>query len=424
MRFTALLLLLVPLCALADTAAPEAASGFHTRPAVYSRHSMVSTANPYASQAARDILRRGGSAIDAAIAAQLVLGLTEPQSSGIGGGAFMLYFDGRKLTSFDGRETAPATAEANCFCKTMASRWILPRCGGWPLGWRTRRGGHAETGASARWQALWASLFQPAIALARNGFAVSPRLHALLGTERFLQQDPQARAYFYQADGSPLPVGSLLKNPDYATTLELLANKARQRFIREKSAGRLSMPSTITRLTPAACWRQTWRPTRPSSANRCAAPIAAGRCAAWMHSGGGPYCRCWAYCSASRCPPCRPPAATPSTCLPKQTSWPLPTATATWLTRLCHRPQSGPDRRDYLQQRSRLIDPARSMGRATAGNPPASLSRYGRDNAPEWPSTSHFNIVDRAGRVVSMTSSIEDQFGSRLLVKGFCSTTS
>jgi gamma-glutamyltranspeptidase/glutathione hydrolase len=165
---------------------------------------MVSTANPYASQAARDILRRGGSAIDAAIAAQLVLGLTEPQSSGIGGGAFMLYFDGRKLTSFDGRETAPATAEANLFLQNNGQPMDFYRAvvGGRSVGvpgvvamlkLAHQRGGKLS----------WASLFQPAIALARNGFAVSPRLHALLGTERFLQQDPQARAYFYQADGSP-----------------------------------------------------------------------------------------------------------------------------------------------------------------------------------------------------------------------------
>jgi gamma-glutamyltranspeptidase/glutathione hydrolase len=102
---------------------------------------MVSTANPYASQAARDILRRGGSAIDAAIAAQLVLGLTEPQSSGIGGGAFMLYFDGRKLTSFDGRETAPATADAKLFLQNngqpmdfTALWWVAARLA-YPAWW-------------------------------------------------------------------------------------------------------------------------------------------------------------------------------------------------------------------------------------------------------------------------------------------------
>lgn len=424
MRFTALLLLLVPLCALADTAAPEAASGFHTRPAVYSRHSMVSTANPYASQAARDILRRGGSAIDAAIAAQLVLGLTEPQSSGIGGGAFMLYFDGRKLTSFDGRETAPATADAKLFLQNNGQPMDFYRAvvGGRSVGvpgvvamlkLAHQRGGKLS----------WASLFQPAITLARNGFAVSPRLHALLGAERFLQQDSQARAYFYQADGSPLPVGYLLKNPAYATTLELLAKQGPAAFYQGE----------IGRAIVEAVNHHPVNPGRMLAADMAAYQAIERKPLC------GPY-RSWQVCGM----------AAPSSggvavlqMLGILQRFPLtqmsPTGSNTIhlfaeANKLAfadrNRYLADPDfvtvpsaaliSRDYLQQRSRLIDPTHSMGRATAGEPAGfKRSDYGRDNAPEWPSTSHLNIVDRAGRVVSMTSSIEDQFGSRLLVKGF-----
>ena len=424
MRFTALLLLLVPLCALADTAAPEAASGFQTRPAVYSRHSMVSTANPYASAAARDILRRGGTAIDAAIAAQLVLGLTEPQSSGIGGGAFMLYFDGRKLTSFDGRETAPATAEANLFLQKNGQPMDFYRAvvGGRSVGvpgvvamlkLAHQRGGKLS----------WASPFQPAITLARNGFAMSPRLHALLESERFLQQDSQARAYFYQADGSPRPVGSLLKNAEYAATLELLAKQGPAAFY-QGEIGRAIVDAV------------NHHPVNPG--RMLAADLAAYQ-AIERKPLCGPY-RSWQVCGMDA--PSSGGVAVLQM-LGMLQRFPLSSMSPTGSNTIhlfaeanklafadrnryladpgfVSVPSQALIATDYLQQRSQLINPARSMGRATAGEPSGiRLSRYGRDNAPEFPCTSHLNIVDGAGRVVSMTSSIEDQFGSRLMVKGF-----
>ncbi|WP_287880303.1 gamma-glutamyltransferase [Aquitalea sp.] len=424
MRFTALLLLLLPLCTLADTAAPEAASGFQTRPAVYSRHSMVSTANPYASQAARDTLRRGGSAIDAAIAAQLVLGLTEPQSSGIGGGAFMLYFDGRKLTSFDGRETAPVTADSRLFLQADGKAMDFYRAvvGGRSVGvpgvvamlkLAHQRGGKLP----------WASLFQPAIQLARTGFAISPRLHTLLGTERFLQQDPQARAYFYQADGSPLPVGSILKNPDYATTLEQLAQRGPAAFYQGE----------IGQAIVDAINRHQENPGHMRASDLAAYQAIERKPLC------GPYRR-WQVCGMDA-PSSGGVAVLQMLGLLQR--FPLSTMSPTGSNTIHlfaeanklafadrNRYLADPDfvavpsqalvSRDYLQQRSRLIAPDRSMGRATAGEPSGiRLSLYGRDSAPELPSTSHLNIVDRAGRVVSMTSSIEDQFGSRLMVKGF-----
>ncbi|WP_159880152.1 gamma-glutamyltransferase [Aquitalea denitrificans] len=424
MRFTALLLLLLPLCTLADTAAPEAASGFQTRPAVYSRHSMVSTANPYASQAARDTLRRGGSAIDAAIATQLVLGLTEPQSSGIGGGAFMLYFDGRKLTSFDGRETAPVTADSRLFLQADGKAMDFYRAvvGGRSVGvpgvvamlkLAHQRGGKLP----------WASLFQPAIQLARTGFAISPRLHTLLGTERFLQQDPQARAYFYQADGSPLPVGSILKNPDYASTLEQLAQRGPAAFYQGE----------IGQAIVDAINRHQENPGHMRASDLAAYQAIERKPLC------GPYRR-WQVCGMDA-PSSGGVAVLQMLGLLQR--FPLSTMSPTGSNTIHlfaeanklafadrNRYLADPDfvavpsqalvSRDYLQQRSRLITPDRSMGRATAGEPSGiRLSLYGRDSAPELPSTSHLNIVDRAGRVVSMTSSIEDQFGSRLMVKGF-----
>jgi len=424
MRIAACLLLMFSWPTLADTAAPEAASGFRQRPAVYSRHSMVSTANPYASQAARDMLRRGGSAIDAAIAAQLVLGLTEPQSSGIGGGAFMLYFDGRKLTSFDGRETAPATADGRLFLQADGKSMDFYRAvvGGRSVGVpgvvAMLKLAHQQGG-----KLPWASLFQPAIRLARDGFAVSPRLHALLTQERFLQQDPTARSYFYQADGTPRAVGSILHNPDYAATLELLARRGPAGFYQGEIAS-------------AILEAVNHHPINPGH-------MLASDLAAYQAIERSPLCgpyRNWQVCGMDA-PSSGGVAVLQMLGLLQR--FPLagmsPTASSTihlfaeagklaFADRSRYLadpgfvavPSAALIKRDYLQQRSRLIDPTHSMGSARAGEPTGfKLSAYGRDSAPELPSTSHLNIVDRAGRVVSMTSSIEDQFGSRLLVKGF-----
>jgi gamma-glutamyltranspeptidase/glutathione hydrolase len=424
MRLVGLLLLLFTMQVLADTAAPEAASGLRNRPAVYSRHSMVSTANPYASQAARDTLRRGGSAIDAAITAQLVLGLTEPQSSGIGGGAFMLYFDGHKLTSFDGRETAPASADGRLFLQADGNSMDFYRAvvGGRSVGVpgvvAMLKLAHQHGG-----KLPWASLFQPAIQLARSGFAISPRLHTLLANERFLQQDPTARDYFYQGDGTPRPVGSILKNPDYAATLEQLAQRGPAGFYQGEIAN--AIIAAVNR-----------HPVNPG--HMLASDLTAYQ-AIERKPLCGPY-RSWQVCGMDA-PSSggvavlqmlgllqRFPMASMSSTASKTIHLFAEAGKLAFADRSRYLadpgfvpvPSAALINHDYLQQRSQLIDPAHSMGSATAGEPAGfKLSAYGRDNAPELPSTSHLNIVDRAGRVVSMTSSIEDQFGSRLLVKGF-----
>ena len=206
---------------------PEAASGYTEKPGWATKRFAVAAANPLATDAGYQILKTGGSAVDAAVAVQMVLGLVEPQSSGIGGGAFLLHQDGKpngKMEAFDGRETAPAAATESLFMgadgKPMAfsDAVVGGRSVGVPGTVRMLEMAHKQHG-----KLPWATLFQPAIALAEGGFKVSPRLNTLVTGEKNLKNDPVAATYFYDATGTAWPVGHVLKNPAYADVLRGIA---------------------------------------------------------------------------------------------------------------------------------------------------------------------------------------------------------
>ncbi len=208
---------------------PEVASGYADKPGWSSKKFAVAAANPLATDAGYQILKAGGSAVDAAIAVQMVLGLVEPQSSGIGGGAFMLHHEGKangKMQAFDGRETAPMAATETLFIgkdgKPMpfTDAVIGGRSVGVPGTARMLELAHQQHG-----KLPWATLFQPAIALATDGFKVSPRLNTLLKNEKNLKADPVAAAYFYDAKGDAWPVGHVLKNPAYALVMQRIATQ-------------------------------------------------------------------------------------------------------------------------------------------------------------------------------------------------------
>ncbi len=209
-------------------AAPEAASRFVERAPVFATRFLAVTANPHATRAAASILEAGGNAVDAAIAAQMVLGLVEPQSSGIGGGAFLLLFDARsgRVRAFDGRETAPARAQGDLFLRPDGTPMdffeaaVGGRSVGVPGVVRMLERVHQAHGRLA-----WHRLFEPAITLARNGFEVSERLHALLDADRWLRMQPAAAAYFYDAEGHAWPPGHLLRNEALADTLAQVAHR-------------------------------------------------------------------------------------------------------------------------------------------------------------------------------------------------------
>ena len=228
-------LLLAASAAFAQPAAPELPSGLTAKQAVSARRDMIATANPLATEAGYQILRKGGSAANAAVAAQLVLNLVEPQSSGIGGGAFIVHHQGStgKLAAYDGRETAPAAATPERFLDRDGAplKFIDAVVGGKSVGvpgtLRVLELVHRKHG-----KLRWAALFAPAIELAERGFPVSARLHGALAAERVLARDPVARTYFYQADGKPHPVGHLLKNPVFAATLKRIATAGPDAFYR------------------------------------------------------------------------------------------------------------------------------------------------------------------------------------------------
>jgi gamma-glutamyltranspeptidase/glutathione hydrolase len=193
---------------------PEGSSGYTEKPGWATTKFAVAAANPLATDAGYQILKAGGSAVDAAIAVQMVLTLAEPQSSGIGGGAFLLHFNGKDVEAFDGRETAPMAATEKLFLKADGKPMAFyegvvgGRSVGTPGTVRMLEMAHKQHG-----KLPWSTLFQPAIALAEGGFKVSARLNTLLKSEQHLKKDPVAAAYFYKADGTPHDVGHVLKNP-------------------------------------------------------------------------------------------------------------------------------------------------------------------------------------------------------------------
>jgi gamma-glutamyltranspeptidase/glutathione hydrolase len=211
----------------ADTLAqPEMASALSEKQGWATHTYAVAAANPLATLAGREILQAGGSAVDAAIAVQMVLTLVEPQSSGIGGGAFLLHFDGKKTEAFDGRETAPASATPTLFLaadgKPLAftSAVVGGRSVGVPGALRMLFLAHQQHG-----KLPWKALFAPAIRLATSGFAISPRMATLLAAEEALKTDPDALAYFFDAQGKAWPEGHLLRNPELAAVLQAIADQ-------------------------------------------------------------------------------------------------------------------------------------------------------------------------------------------------------
>ena len=387
---------------------------------------MVAAANPLAAEAGREMLRRGGGAIDAAIATQMVLNLVEPQSSGIGGGAFLLYSSARDhhIESYDGRETAPAAARPDRFLGAdgapiaFMDAMIGGRSVGVPGTLRMLALAHRRHG-----RLPWARLFEPAIRLAEAGFAISPRLHDMLGKEKNLGRFEPARTYFYEADGSAKPAGAQLRNPAFAATLRAIAEHGPDAFY----------TGAIAQDVVGAVARAPMSP----------GDISLEDLAGYQAKERPPVCgqyRRYRICGMG------PPSSGGSTvleilgALERFDLRRLQPMSAQSLhlfaeaARLAYAdrdryladsdfqsvPLAGLLERRYLASRSRLIDPRQDRGRAEPGVPPAShASLWGDGESLDLPSTSHFSIVDATGDAVAMTTTIEHEFGSRLMVDGF-----
>ncbi|TFW35312.1 gamma-glutamyltransferase [Pseudomonas putida] len=420
-------------------APPELASGYRSglQPVPASRH-MVAAANPLASEAGRAMLRAGGSAIDAAIAMQMVLTLVEPQSSGIGGGAFILYWDGKRVQAFDGREAAPAAVTEKLFLQAD----------GTPMPFRVAQIGGRSVGVPGVLRALkqaheqhgklpWHTLFAPAIALARNGFAVSERLHTLLAGDPYIARSPAMARYFLDEQGRPLAVGTILRNPELAHTLEQIAAQGPEVFysgeIAEAIVAKVRGHANAGYLSLQDLQQYQAKEREPLC----------GPYKAWQicgmpppSSGGVTVLQTLGLLEAvQRTAPQRDlavlrPLATSSPA--RLEAPPLAVHLIAEAERLAYAdraqyladsdyvpvPVKALTDSAYLASRAALIG-EHSMKRARPGQPQGADLALAPDRSPLRISTSHLSAVDDSGQALAMTTSVEAAFGSHLMVKGF-----
>jgi gamma-glutamyltranspeptidase/glutathione hydrolase len=406
--------------------APERASGWQDRKPVVSRTFMIAAANPLAVDAGHAVLARGGSAVDAAIAAQLVLGLVEPQSSGLGGGGFMLVHDAssRKLVAYDGRETAPAAAKPDRFLDRDGKplRFLDAVVGGRSVGVPGTVALLAAT-HRAHGRLKWSELFDAAIALAEQGFAVTPRLaSAIAGIDGPMGND-RARQYFFRAGGEPLRAGDLLRNPAYARTLRTLAMHGPEAFYRGDIArdivatanGAAANPGDLT-LDDLAAYRIKLR-------TPVCGPYRGYRvCGMPLPSSGGPtVLQMLAMLEPYDLASMGPASFWSTHFIAEAGRLAYADRGAFMADPDFAAPPAGLLDRNYLRERGALIRPTATLGRATSGSPPevarAPPRTAGQHDGMELPSTSHLSIVDARGNAVSFTTTIENGFGSRLMTE-------
>ncbi|MBK8545449.1 MAG: gamma-glutamyltransferase [Caulobacteraceae bacterium] len=389
---------------------------------------MAAAANPHATDAAIQILNAGGSAVDAAIAAELVLGLVEPQSSGLGGGGFLLNYDAssERITGYDGREIAPAGARPDMFLDARGrpmpflDAQASGRSIGTPLVIAMLKLAHDDHG-----RLPWARLFEPAIRLAEEGFEISPRLAgfiAVAGERMRLRADFEPRAYFFDRQGRPLPAGVVLRNPAYAATLRAIAEQGPRALSegpiaeamvaaarRNPRAGTLTLDdlraAQARRFEPLCGAYRVYRvcsTNAPASGNALIAMLGLYE-RARPHPEGAQSADDWsAFLWASRLA-----YADRDYYMADDTVVPVPT------TELI-----APD---YLDARAMLIDVAHAPAQVNPGTPPGIgdlFDRWGRAVSDDA-GTTHVVIVDAWGNAVSMTATVESLFGSQRMTNGF-----
>jgi gamma-glutamyltranspeptidase / glutathione hydrolase len=385
---------------------------------------VTSSADPRATEAGMQMLRQGGSAADAAMAMLLALTVVEPQSSGIGGGGFLVYNDGPSgtLTTINGRETAPAAAKPDRFLDT----------GGKPLGFMKAVPGGKSVGvpgnirlmamAHQKWGKLkWEQLFEPAIKLAEQGFTVNASLAGYAAELAPLWKDfPEARK-LYMVEGKPAPIGTLIKNPEMAATLRLIAKRGPNAFYKGKLAKQIVSVVTKSTLNPSDMTLSDLAAYKAKEQKAVCAPY-----------------RIYVVCGMG------PPSSGATTVLQilgsierfdmaalgkdNPQSWHL-IGEAMQLAYADREkylgdpdfvsvPTEGLLDRGYLAQRSALISMDTSLSRYDAGTPPGAAPRTAALSS-EVAGTSHFAAVDKAGSIATMTSTVEGIFGSQLIAGGF-----
>ena len=416
------------------SAQPEGASKIVQNSGWHFQKQAVAAANPLATEAGYAMLAAGGSAVDAAIAVQMVLSLVEPQSSGIGGGAFLVHFDGKNVQAYDGRETAPSQAGPDLFLGPdgkpipMKQAIVGGRAVGVPGALSMLAMAHTKHG-----KLPWAFLFAPAIRLARDGFAVSPRLAGLLASETALQKDPVAAAYFYDAQGRPWPAGHLLRNPELAEVLQRIAAQGPDALMTGEVAQAMvtavrQHPSNpgLLQLSDLAQYRPLLR--QPLCSNYAVAPKTYRLCGMPPPSSGmltiASILNTLAFTSAASLPltggqpgadwlhlygeASRLAFADRALYIADPTFTDAPAGD--WLSLV---------QPAYLQARAAAIAPQGPvMPQVQAGTPGPVQTPLSWAPMPEQTEhgTSHISVLDRWGHALAMTTTIEDAFGARLMV--------
>jgi gamma-glutamyltranspeptidase / glutathione hydrolase len=423
--------------AVAGLAGPALAQTSEPRPAkaaiAPAAAGMVAAADPRAVAAGQEILSRGGSATDAAIATMMVLGLVEPHSAGIGGGGFLMHYDAatRAVAAYDGREKAPAGAKADMFMgldgKPMNFRdaVISGKSVGTPSLVAMLKLAHDKHG-----NLPWAQLFQPAIKLAEDGFVVSPRLSQMIGfvAQRGGPASAEGKAYLLGADGKPLPAGTVLKNPQYAAALRAIARQGPRALSRGPIAAQI-VKSAQAGADGGTLSLADLRAYKPRTVTPICGPYRAYTVCGFPppSSGGSTVLQILGLFERARPQPVGPQSAD---------DW----AAFLWASRLGYVdrdyyladdtfapvPLAGLIAKPYLDSRAPLIDLTKSPPAQIAPGDPSKfvggdslIGRWGSDTALPTTGTTHLTVVDGQGRAVVLTATVESIFGSQRMASGF-----
>ena len=423
-----------------ENGAPEIPTGFVSQKVSTARSYMVVAANPLATKAGCEVLKKGGTAVDAAVAVQMVLNLVEPQSSGIGGGAFMLHYNAANgaVTAYDGRETAPAAATENYL------RWVSPtdqtvpkpnaRASGRSIG--TPGVLHMlDTAHKDGGKLTWKELFDPAIQIANDGFKISPRMSAsVAGSAASLARDPESKAYFLNADGTAKATGTLLKSPAMAATYRAIADGGVNAFYTGAIARDIvdEIADTTGGITPGQTTLADLAAYRSKKREAICTTYRAQYVVCGMpppSSGGLAVAQTLGILENFDLAPLKPTAL--------DINGGKPTVQGVHLFAEANRlayadrdkyvadtdfvPLPGGStaamvNKAYLKTRASLISTTRSLGTTQPGDlGPVPLGQHGP--SPEN-GTTQVTVVDKQGNVVSMTTTVESGFGAFHMTRG------
>ncbi len=387
--------------------------------------SMVAAAHPLAAAAGMQVLRQGGTALDAAIAVQAVLGLVEPQSSGLGGGALLLHWDAaaHRVAAWDGRETAPAAATPDLFLRDgrplpFHAAAVGGRAVGVPGAMRMLEAAHRAHG-----RLPWATLLAPAITLAEQGFQVTGRLSRLIAADRErLATDPAARALYLTADGNALPLGTLLRNPAMAETLRALAAQGADALHQGPIAAAIAAAVQSHPTNPGGLTVSDLAGYRPQQRQALCTPYRAHVVCGFPppSSGGATVAMTLAMLEPQDLAALAPGSLQAAHWIGQAGRMAFADRNR-WLADadFVPVPLAGLLAPDYLAARARLLGATEALATPLPGEPDPAATAPASQPPQREAGTSHVSIVDAAGNAVAMTTTVEDAFGARLMVGGF-----